>query len=79
MTSLAELEAATKARKAKDAKRLADARKKADEALGARLRALLAPDATRAEQVARADAWLTTKEEAKQKAEQPHGYTDSPQ
>lgn len=66
--TLATIEAEVAERAKADRRRLAAARAKADEDLGARLRALVAPSASRAEQVAKAAAWLTTQEEAKRHA-----------
>lgn len=57
-TNLSTIEAAVAERAKADRRRLAAARAKADEDLGARLRALIAPTATRAEQVAKASQWL---------------------
>lgn len=70
-TDLNAIEAAVAERAKADRRRLAHARAKADEDLGARLRAFVAPTAARAEQVAKAAAWLTTQEEAKRQAREP--------
>lgn len=71
MTTLNDIEKQVAERAKADRRRLAHARAKADEDLGARLRALVAPTATRAEQVAQAAAWLTTQEEAKRQTTEP--------
>lgn len=73
MISIAELEAQIAERQKTDRQRLARALAKADEDLGARLRALVAPGLTRAEQVAKASAWLA-KQSAQQSAQHQPGH-----
>ena len=58
MSTIAEIEKQVAERARADRQRLARARAKADEELGARLRDLVAPNAPRAEQVERAGQWL---------------------
>lgn len=66
MTTLAEIEAQVAEQRKADARRLAAARRKADEDLGARLRDLIAPDRPRAEQVEAATRWLDGQQAARQ-------------
>lgn len=76
-SSLAAIEKQVAERAKADRRRLAAARAKADEQLGARLRALVAPDAARPEQIERAAAWLTTQEETKRRADHGHEHRDA--
>ena len=58
MTTIAEIEKQIAERRKADARRIAEARRKADEKLGAQLRDLVAPGRARAEQVELAERWL---------------------
>lgn len=71
MISIAELEAQIAERQKTDRQSLARALAKADEDLGARLRALVAPGQARAEQVAKASAWLAKQSAQHQPAHAP--------